>query len=94
MGLCRRSIRQTIASGRREKKLFFLIILTVINTSCINTALEVSKDQWNYCHKTCGIGRLHSAGIDWFSGEETCTCIDRNRYRMEPMERRAKGEYE
>jgi hypothetical protein len=72
------------------KKLFMLIILTATNTGCIKTALEVSRDQWEYCHKTCGIGRLSGAGIDWWSGEETCTCIDRNRYRLEP---RAKGDY-
>ena len=80
---CRHNIHRDSVSGRRTRRIFTLLILILSNSGCLNTVLEVSQNQWTYCHHRCGLNLLKSAGIDWWSGEETCTCKDRMRYRIE-----------
>jgi hypothetical protein len=68
----------------------------------VNTVLSVKKEQWMHCWASCGEGdNPESAGIDWWSGEQTCLCKYEvqgyktfKRLRLEPQERIKSWDYE
>ena len=73
--------------NRKGARLFHVSVLAVALQGCINTVLEVSMDQVRDCSTCCmGPNRLMGAGIDWWSGEKTCTCRDGLRCRFDPKE--------
>jgi len=46
--------------------------------------MEVRSKQIEICNKLCGgADNLQKSGIDWFSGERTCTCFSGKRLRYE-----------
>lgn len=50
------------------------------------TMVIVSSEHWHLCCKLCGIKKVKSAGFDPVTKEGICTCTDRRRIRLEPLD--------
>ena len=96
------AIKKKYGVVMKMKQLGACMLAGLMTTSCINTVLEIKMEQWVQCWSSCGKqDNPEAAGLDWWSGEQTCLCKTDaygrrvfKRIRLEPEERMKSWDYE
>jgi hypothetical protein len=63
-----------------------LLLALIMVQGCVKTTMEVQSSQYKMCIDSKFCKRLAKVGIDWLTGERTCTCADGTRLRYEEEE--------